>query len=274
MPNFFKIVCVWFVATGLLFSRFCHAEEYIFSAPPTDDRKTSIALYAPVAEYLTAVTGEKFFYRYPENWPNYISTMQQAGYDFILDAPHFVSWRIEKIKHNPIAGIAQVMTYVIVHRSSEPLTLVGLKGKTVCSSALPNLDALTLVDQYDSIWSQPSIKATQGYDNMLTKLQSQECDAAIVPRRVLERYKKKFPAIAYSVLFESSELPHLGFSSGPAISREMQKKIGLALISERSSGALSRLQNKYALEFSDKPILAQAEMYSGYAYLLVDFWGF
>jgi hypothetical protein len=74
MPDCFKIVCIWLLVTGLLFSRFCYAEEYIFSAPPTDDRKTSIALYTPIAEYLSAVTGEKFVYRYSQNWLVYISS--------------------------------------------------------------------------------------------------------------------------------------------------------------------------------------------------------
>jgi ABC-type phosphate/phosphonate transport system substrate-binding protein len=274
MPDCFKLICIWFLFTSLLFSRFCHAEEYIFSAPPTDDRKTSIPLYAPIAEYLSTVTGEKFVYEYPQNWPNYISTMQRADYDLVIDAPHFVSWRIENIEHSPMVGIAWIMTYVVVHRASEQQTLMDLKGKSVCSSALPNLDALTLMDQYDSIWSQPLIKATQGYENMLARLEARECDAAIVPRRVFDRHARNFPESKHAVLFESSELPHLGFSSGPAIDREMQKKIGLALISDRSSATLSGLKNKYALEFSDKPVLAAPEMYSGYAYLLSDFWGF
>ena len=274
MPDCFKIVSICLVATGLLFSRFCHAEEYIFSAPPTDDRETSIALYAPIAEYLSTATGEKFVYKYPQNWSGYISTMQRAGYDLVIDAPHFVSWRIEKIGHSPIAGIAQSMAYVVVQLTSASTSLMNLKGRPVCSSALPNLDALTLMDQYGSIWSQPSIKVTTGFENTFSRLESGECDAAIVPRRVFDRYVRNSPEGKHTVLFESPELPHLGFSSSPRLDQKVQQEIGLALISIRSSVALSGLQNKYALEFSDKPVLADSEMYSGYAYLLADFWGF
>ena len=274
MSDCIKTVFIWFVVSGLLFSRLCYSEEYIFSAPPTDDRKISIAIYSPVAEYLSMITGEKFVYKHPKNWPDYLSTMQKGGYDVLIDSPHFISWRMENIGHRPIVAIARSMSYVVVHLSSVSMRMEDLKGKPVCSSALPNMEALTLTDQYDSISSQPLIKVTRGYKNMLYRLKSQECEAAIIPKRVFDRYLKNSPDSDFTVLFESSELPHLGFSAGSALSREMQKKIGFALVSERPSEVLSGLKNKYALALSDDPVLADAEMYSGYAYLLEDFWGF
>lgn len=158
MLVFNKYNVIGLLVFGLLFNRMSHAEEYAFSTPPTETEKASLSIYQPIAEYLSQKTGKDIVYSYPQNWPRYIANMQQAKYDLLLDAPHFVSWRIEKIQHTPLISLAQSMSYVVVSRSSGLSDLMDLRGKVSCGSAIPNLDALTLLDQYDSNWTQPLIK--------------------------------------------------------------------------------------------------------------------
>ena len=90
----------------LVCGKACFAADYVLSAPPTETREVSQKVYQPIATYISAVFSIDVAYEYPHNWPSYISNMQQAKYDFLVVAPHFVSWRMEKIEHNPLVSLS------------------------------------------------------------------------------------------------------------------------------------------------------------------------
>jgi ABC-type phosphate/phosphonate transport system substrate-binding protein len=276
MPVFNKYNAIGLLVFGLLFNRMTHAEEYLFSAPPTETEEVSLSIYQPIAEYLSQKTGEDIVYSYPQNWARYISYMQQAKYDLLLDAPHFVSWRIEKIQHTPLISLAETMSYVVVvSRSSGLSDLTDLRGKSSCGSAIPNLDALTLLDQYDSNWTQPSIKVVQGFDQTFSFMLSGDCDAAVIPRRVFLRYINAPGANTLEVLFTTFELPHYGLSVSARVNNRMQSKITEALLSTSANSAIKGLFDQFGLEIGqDNSVAANADVYRGYSYLLDDFWGF
>ena len=269
----FRFVLV--VIFVLLFSRFSHAEEYLFSAPPTEDLETSLEIYNPVAAFLSDMIGEQVTYQYPGNWPAYLNKMQRAQYDLILDAPHFISWRIEKIEHHPIVSLADAMRFVVVVAENGGLgNLIDLRGKPACSASIPNLDALTLLDQYDSNWTQPVIKPIQGFDNMLEALKAGECDATVVPKRVFERYNNEQPGV-FKIIFETFDLPHYGFSVSPRISVRIRNRIQNALLSSDADEVISGIYQQFGLDQNTEQLLEiEIDDYRGFAYLLSDFWGF
>lgn len=231
-------------------------------------------MHQPVAKYLSETTGENVRFEYSENWPTYLRNMQRAKYDFLLDSPHFVSWRVEKIEHSPLMSMSDSMTYVVVVREEDGYESVfDLKGKTACSSSIPDLDALTLLDQYDSSWSQPVIQVKQGFKNKYTDILTGKCDSVVLVKRIYEKLSKNEYPRRTKILFESQQLPHYGFSASPRVSVEMREKIKEALISQNGDIAFSNLSQLFGLLPADR-VPANEDDYRGYSYLLDDFWGF
>ena len=115
----------------VLFSNKNFAADFILSAPPTETRKVSVTLYEPIAQYISDVFDIDVAYEYPDNWPVYIRNMQKARYDFLVDAPHFVSWRVEKIEHNPLVSLSDELQYIVaVPDKSTVQGIMDLKGKS------------------------------------------------------------------------------------------------------------------------------------------------
>ena len=252
------------------------AESYIFSSPPTQDKEASEKMYSPLVKFMSEVTGKEIIYEYSENWLNYTLNMQKAKYDFLFDAPHFVSWRVEKIEHQPLISLSHGLSYVlVVLESSSYQSLNQLKAKKVCSSGAPNIDAITLLDQYDSNWSQPVIKIVRGFDQMYEALVSNYCVATIMPTRAYIRIKNS-QSIASRVIFQSHELPHFGLSASPRISPLMRNALQSEILSKNAEQAFAEIDRYFGLEQDQdrEKIEADADLFKGYAYLLLDFWGF
>ena len=252
------------------------AESYIFSAPPTDNRQISNQIYQPIAQLLSEITGESVVYDYPENWPIFIRNMQQAQYDFLLDAPHFVSWREEKIEHEPLVSLSENLVYVVaVLARSKYQSLSGLRGEPVCSSSLPNLDTLTLLDQYATT-SQPVIKNVRGFDSRHAALLAGRCNAMVMPEKAYSRLSSENQNPAMRVIFKSYTLPHYSLSASPKIPKLIKEDIQSALTSSEALVAFSEIDRKFGLRSAEdrKKIVADPDLYRGFTYLLADFWGF
>ncbi len=259
----------------LLLSNTVMAAEVLFSAPPTESAEDSQEIYQPVADYLSAVSGDQVTYVFPGNWPNYLHNMQQGNYDLVLDAPHFVSWRIENIAHRPIVGLSSSLTYVIVIIDDNQInSLADLEGKKACASALPNLDAIILMDQYSSGWSQPSLVVIRGMEPKLAALLQGQCDAAVLPKKAFETWSDK-KSSQIKILFESQISPHYGFTVGPGIPEKLVKTFTDALLSVDGDSPLDGLSDLFGLKVvGENRVVAREEDYQGYAYLLGEYWGF
>jgi len=253
------------------------AAEFVLSAPPTESREQSLELYQPIADYLSTVSGEEVVYEYPGSWPTYMKNMQQSKYDFVLDSPHFISWRVENIEHRLLVGLAENLIYVVVvvdDRSDQ--TLTDLQGKSACSAPVPNLDALTLMDQYESSWIQPDIVVVQGFEERFSGLLNGQCYAAVLPKRVYEKFANTTDPRNTRIVFESQELPHYGLSVSPRIDQKLYEKLRPALLSRAADPAFREISNLYAIGEYDgsRRVSGDKERYQGYAYLLTEFWGF
>jgi ABC-type phosphate/phosphonate transport system substrate-binding protein len=253
------------------------AAGFVFSAPPLESREQSLVLYQPIAEYLTTISGKEVVYEFPGNWPGFIKNMQQAKYDFVLDSPHFVSWRLENIDHRLLIGLAENLVYVVVVSTSKGnQSLSDLRGKSVCSGPVPNLDALTLTDQYDTSWTQPEINVVKGFEQRLAMVADGHCQAAVLPKRVYRKLADSFTPGGTKIIFESQVLPHYGLTVGPRVSQKLYEKLLPGLLSPMADPAFKELSNLYAVGRADgvERISGNLENYQGYAYLLAEFWGF
>jgi ABC-type phosphate/phosphonate transport system substrate-binding protein len=249
------------------------AAEYILSASPTERELASRKIFEPIAAYLSETIGERFVFEYAQNWPAYSRNMQASRYDLVFDAPNFVGWRVEKIEHTPLARLPENLVYVvIVDAADKSVSSPGdLKGQTVCSGAIPNLDALILLEQFNSPWARPRIKAVQGFKQIFDQLAAGRCAAAVLPENIYQDLTQISPA-STRVLFRSQSFPNFAFSASPRMPAALQQSVKAALISTNSSDALSALRQHYRSRSGLLP--ADRDKYRGLGYMLEDFWGF
>lgn len=261
---------------AMLLTANCYAQQYIFSAPPTETREVSIALYEPIASYLRETTGEDIQFEYAGNWANYLKNMQSAKYDLLMDAAHFVSWRIEKIEHTPVFRIGDNLIYVLVVKSNSQINrLSGFRGKLICGSANPNLDALTVLDQFASGWSVPQIKSVRDYDSIWQAFRDDQCVGAILPLRVLKQLEQRNGARISKVVFQGFPVPHIAMTASARINPELRERIGSIVSSAEAASSLTAVRNHFGLIAGDSPPkLTDVDEYRGYAYLLSNYWGF
>ena len=247
------------------------AQEFVLSSPPYQDRATSESAFVPMAEFLTNALGVTVRYEYAANWPIYLRNMQRSQYDILLDAPHFASWRMEKIEHSPVVKLNGDLQYILYRTNRRPRieNIEELKGKPVCANAIPDLDALTILDQYASPWAQPDIVVKQGPQNIHQGLLSNDCRAAILSRSQFESLVDKR---GIGILFESPSLSNFAVTVSPRLSQSQEQAVLNALLSPESV-----VLNRGLEALLGQPIewvATDPDEFRGYAYLLDDYWGF
>ena len=101
------------------------------------------------------------------------------------------------------------------------------------------------------------------------------CDAAVLPRRTYRSLQAVPGRPPTRILFTSQEMPHLAFSASPRLGERRRMQIRDALLDDASISPMADFNRLYGLDTDSMTRLeADPEAYSGYAYLLEEFWGF
>jgi len=169
------------LASTLATFRASHA-ELILTAPPRETAEVGKKTYGPLAEYLSTLLGEKVTYVHPYSWLEYQRDVRKDVYDIVFDGPHFVSWRMEHLKHDVLVKLPGTLEFVIVANKddSEVAKMDDLIGKYICSFPPPNLAALIIINQFPNPVRQPEIWGVSGsFKNVYQALQDQKCSAAV-----------------------------------------------------------------------------------------------
>ena len=247
------------------------AADLVFSAPPRESQSGGADSYAPLAQYLSKLTGQKVDYRYSDNWLSYQKEMQKGTYDLVFDGPHFVGWRMAKLGHMPLVKFPGNLSFVVIVKKTESRynSIQQLAGRTICAHAPPNLATLTLLYEFKNPARQPFIIETQGFPAAYKGVVSGKCVAAVLQAKIAAELDKE--AHATRVVYQSEPLPNQALSAGPRVSPEMQQKIIRALLSEPGKVAASSLLERFKMkEF----VPASGKEYLGLGVLLQDVRGF
>lgn len=245
--------------------------EYVFTAPPRETAQRGKETYGPIAEYLSKVTGKKFVYRHPGSWLNYQSQMQKGKYDLVFDGPHFVSWRIKKIKHTPLVKIPGDFIFVFLTRkdNKKVTSLERLAGRSVCGHSPPNQGTLRLYNQFSNPSRQPVLRPVKGWRNIYKAMIAGKCEGAVVPLKI---YKKMDPnGTAAKILLITHAAPGQAFTAGPNIPVNMKLQIAQALLASPGHLATEKLRTRFRAKVLVKP---SKQEYRGISVLLKDSWGF
>jgi len=239
--------------------------EFVFSAPPRGSYAEEVAVYQPIVEYLSRVTGRKFRYQYSDNWLSYSKDMTNGNYDLVFDGPAFNGWRMEKMSHTPLIKLPEDFVFVVIARKDnlQVTELKQLAGRKVCVHAPPNLGTLTLLSQFDNPMRQPSIVEIKGWDVAYQSVAEGKCAGTVLPIKNLEKNDKGL----VRVLYKHKPLPNQALSAGPRIPADMQARIKHALLSDEGRAATTKLRATYA---GKDFIAAEPQEYAGLGTLLKD----
>jgi ABC-type phosphate/phosphonate transport system substrate-binding protein len=240
--------------------------ELVFSAPPRGSYDEEVAVYQPIADYLSKVTGKSVNYRFSDNWLSYSRDMTQGAYDIVFDGPAFNGWRINNLSHVPLIKLPEDFVFVVITRADNDKVkdVRDLAGRKVCAHAPPNLGTLTMLSRFDNPARQPVIKEIGGWDNNYKAMVAGECVATVVPIKNLQKMDNGASRVT-KTLYQHKAMPNQAFSVGPRISTELRKKIADGLMSAEGKAATAKLRAAYA---GKDFVPASSEEYAGLGDLL------
>ncbi|MFV1984574.1 MAG: phosphate/phosphite/phosphonate ABC transporter substrate-binding protein [Thiohalomonadales bacterium] len=210
-------------------------ERLIFGTPPTQSPEITLANYQPLVDYLSKVIGRTIVVKPAKSFFEYSHNMRAGLYDIILDGPHFVKYRIEKMHHTVLVKQAGDLKFaVVVNTNSNINNYNDLVNKKVCAPASPNLATLTYLDLYKSPARQPTLIKIQGFKNAIKCVKTARSKAAIVPEKFwLKKVKNK---IGLKVIYiTKNKMPARGLTvNKDSISVLERKKLVAALTAKAS----------------------------------------
>jgi hypothetical protein len=262
------------LATWLAFASFsAAADTLLLTAPPRDvGGGDEQAVYGPVAEYLSSITGKKIVYKHPGDWLSYQSDMRKGAYDVIFDGPHFVSWRLTQLGHHPVAKLPGKLVFVIAARkdNAQVDSTKYLEGRMVCGMPAPNLATLTMYSVFDNPARQPLVVQTASFKEAFDKMMAGKCVAAAMGKGFYNKFDKD--GAKTKVLYTSPGVPNQAFSVSGKFTPEERRKIAEALTSDQARAKMAKFFEVFSKGKNLLP--ATTEEFDGISALLKDVYGF
>jgi ABC-type phosphate/phosphonate transport system substrate-binding protein len=227
-------------------------------------------LYEPLAKELSRIVSDKVVFEAPESWAAYSRHMQEGKYDFVLDGPHFVAWRMSHLRHEPLVklqSIGQGLGFVVLTSNSGPKALKDLRFQKVCSLASPNLAALVLLSQFDAFSSPSLVSPKGGIKGTFAAFEEGRCMATALPNWFADRIPKEKMA-KFRKLYTSQELPNLALTAGPRVPSNRRGEIVKILTDPETQKGLQPLLKNQGGKNGGVFLPAKTAEYSGQERLL------
>ncbi len=262
-----KLVLLVLIA---LTSRVVYA-DLIMSAPPRETAELGNKLYSPLADYLSGLLGEKVVYEYPQNWLQYQRDLRKGVYDIVFDGPHFVSWRVEHLKHDVLLKLPGTLEFVIVSQGDddEIKTVKDLVGKRVCGIPPPNLATMTVIEQFKNPVRQPVIWGVEGgYMRVFREFGARHCRAAVFRTNFFYKKLTAEDRKGLNVLYKSKPMPNQAISVSQRVSAVDKKKIIRSLTIGPGKQATAGIVRRFSDNKADPFVEANNKEYRDYNELL------
>jgi len=245
-----------------------------FTTAPTQSLKKTQELYGPLVDYLAEKTGKNIKLVPARNFLEYTSKMRKGKYDIIFDGPHFVSWRMEKVNHVPVARLPGMLIFGAIVKDGGTVTEIKqLIGKKVCAVNSPNLATLMVSDSFPNPVQQPLIISVRSFKDAFKCLKEGRGEAAFLPMGFWKKFKKKGKTDGLRILYTTKKkpLPTRTFSVSQRIDAVTRTNIQKALLNaEGVAGAAPLLKRFNRKNFVDAP----SSEFKGLSRLLLSVWGF
>jgi len=271
-----RMVSVLAIA-GLGFMSAAYAAEkdvITFTTAPTQSLEQTKKIYGPLVEYLAKTTGKNIQLVAARNFLEYTSKMRKGKYDIIFDGPHFVSWRMENVNHQPIARLPGKLVFAVIVKDGGVINKVKqLIGKRVCAVNSPNLATLMILDSFPNPVRQPVIISARSFKDAFQCLKTGKGQAAFIPMGFWKKFKKKGKIDGLRILYTTKKnpLPTRTFSISKRLDAKTRAAIQKALLNTKGQeGAQPLLKRFRRKNFVDAP----SREFTGLSRLLLSVWGF
>jgi len=218
----------------------------VLTAPPRESDERAHEIYDPIAKFISHTIGRPVVFQPAGTWGVYQSYMQKDKFDFVLDGPHFVAWRVQHLRHQVLVKIASGFQFiVIVSKDSRAKSLKDLQGRVFCASAPPNLGTLVLLSQFNPS-RIPALRTTNGWQNIYKGLVAKKCEGAVLPRNNWLSFDPD--GRDTRVVYEHQSYPNNALSASTRVTADEKRKIADALLSPAAEKALSAYRAKYMIK--------------------------
>jgi len=271
-----RITALMSVVVMLLGTPAYAAEKGIisFTTAPTQSLAKTKELYGPLVDYLAETTGKNIKLVAARNFLEYTSKMRKGEYDIVFDGPHFVSWRMNKVKHVPVARLPGKLIFAAIVKDGGVINdIKQLVGKKVCAVNSPNLATLTILDSFPNPVQQPVIVSVRSFKEAFSCLKSGKGQAAFLPIGFWKKFEKKGKTDGLRILYTSKKkpLPTRTFSISEEVDAVTRSNIQKALLdAEGKKGAQPLLKRFNRKKFVEAP----SSEFKGLSRLLLSVWGF
>ena len=223
--------------------------DLTLSAPPREDDTKGKALYNPLADYLSHITGEKVVYVHPKGWMDYSKQMRSGAYDIVFDGPHFAAWRIKHLQHEPVARLPGTLDFVVITRqdNKKMVNRHSIARGSLCGLASPNLGTVSVLSEFqNSIISPKVIEVKGGFKKVYQAFKEGQCDAAVLRDNVWKKMVPREDKKALRVLYKISPMPNQTITVSPRISRDERDAMITALQSSAGANAADNILQRFS----------------------------
>ncbi len=267
-----RLIQIFVVGFSLVFSSHALARDLVFGTPPTQSPEVTLRNYQPLADYLGKITGQKIVLKPAKNFYQYTRKMRNNEYDLILDGPHFIKYRLDKMQHTVLVKQPGDLRFAIVVANDSPITdHQQLISKKVCSPSVPHLGTLTFLGLYSNPIRQPTMKPVQGFKHAIDCVRSGKATAAVVRDKYwLKKVKDKQ---GLKVIYVTkNKMPARGLTVNTAtVDGGTQERIKQALLSDKSQALVKQALSTIG---GSRFVTADQVEYASQEELLTMVWGF
>lgn len=253
----------------LLFISSQAAAELVLSAPPRETREVAEKTYGPLARFLSEQLGQPVVYRQPGSWSAYSAALRKGEYDFVFDGPHFASWRMIHLQHQPLVKLPGSLSFVVVTAAKNYTmrTLADLRSSSLCGMASPNLATNSILAEFGPVTSPDIVVIEGGFEGIVKAYDAGNCDAMILR----DSYFKKLPEEKrknLKVVYTSPTYSNQTLTAGPRVPPDQVSRLAAGLASEQGQKVCSELIERFADKNAKGMVIATAEEFKGNHLLL------
>ena len=191
------------------------------------------------------------------NFVNYWQDMRDGKMQLVLDAAHFVDYRVKLKEHQVLVKIKDQVSFSLVSSEEEAiLEPAELIGKPIACLPPPSRGNLEIDSFFKNPIRQPRKVEVQSYEDAVKRLKTGEVKAAVVPTAMVGG----FPDL---MVIANTELwPHMALTASPDVPTEVKSAILKALLGiEKDKQGAEALAKTGLAGFEP----ADATVYDGYS---------
>lgn len=262
------IALLWVLHSGLAAA---DAPPLVLAIQPVQREDVTHAIYQPLADYISAITGRKCTLLTHDSFFAYWLTIHQGkAYDLALDEAHFTDYRIQKLGFTVLVKVPGMVTYsLIMQRKKVVVDPAQLVGRRIATLGIPSVGAARLNAIFPNPSRQPITIEVDSLEQGMQMLLDGKVQAAILPTPFVNQQKAQGADIGSVLLTEP--IPNIALSAGPSLSADERELLRKALLDADKNAAGRKMLSALGMDKFDP---ATAAIYAGQSRILKEYWGY